>query len=109
MGPGVALFSTNHSMNRDQPMTFQEWKEASIVIGDDVWLGAHSVVTAGTHIANGVIVAAGAVVTRSITQEGVIVAGIPAKIIGERPSAPQLNINGLHAKEKIPGRREANH
>lgn len=85
MGPGVCLFSTNHSMMMDEPMTFQERREASIVIGDDVWLGAHSIITAGTHIADGVVVAAGAIVTRSITEEGVIVAGIPAKIIGERP------------------------
>jgi len=89
MGPGVGLFASNHGILAGQPMTFQEWKEASIVIGDDVWLGAHSVVTAGTHIANGVIVAAGAVVTRSITQEGAIVGGIPAKIIGKRPEAPE--------------------
>jgi acetyltransferase-like isoleucine patch superfamily enzyme len=104
MGPGVAIFSGNHGMIKGQPMTFQERKEASIVIGDDVWLGAHSIITAGTHIANGVIVAAGAVVTRSITQEDVIVAGIPAKIIGQRPSAPALNLNGQNTKEKIPDR-----
>lgn len=85
MGPGVAIFSGNHGMMRDQPMTFQARKEASIVIGDDVWLGAHCVVTAGTHIANGVVVAAGAVVTRSITEEYTIVGGIPAKVIGKRP------------------------
>jgi acetyltransferase-like isoleucine patch superfamily enzyme len=86
MGPGVAIFSANHGMVKGQPMTFQERKEASVVIGDDVWLGAHSVITAGTTIANGVVVAAGAVVTRSITREGVIVGGVPAKIIGERPA-----------------------
>ena len=102
MGPGVGLFSSNHSAIKGQPMTFQEWKEASIVIGDDVWLGAHSVITAGIHIANGVIVAAGAVVTHSITQEDVIVAGIPAKIIGERPSAPKINVVDLDKSE--PGR-----
>jgi acetyltransferase-like isoleucine patch superfamily enzyme len=93
MGPGVCIFSSNHGTIKGQPMTFQERKEASVVIGDDVWLGAHSIITAGTHIANGVLVAAGAVVTRSITQEDVIVAGIPAKIIGERPSALQPNLN----------------
>jgi acetyltransferase-like isoleucine patch superfamily enzyme len=81
-------------MVKGQPMTLQKRKEESIVIGDDVWLGAHSVVTAGTHIANGVIVAAGAVVTRSITQEGVIVGGVPAKIIGERPPALERNMIG---------------
>lgn len=107
MGPGVCIFAGNHSMAKGQPMTFQKRKEESIVIGDDVWLGAHSVITAGTHIANGVIVAAGAVVTRSITQENVIVGGIPAKIIGERPPAPELNLNGLDAMEKIPDRRGA--
>jgi acetyltransferase-like isoleucine patch superfamily enzyme len=89
MGPGVCIFSGNHSTVKGEPMTFQARKEESIVIGDDVWLGAHCVVTAGTQIANGVVVAAGAVVTRSITQEGVIVGGVPAKIIGERPSAPK--------------------
>jgi acetyltransferase-like isoleucine patch superfamily enzyme len=107
MGPGVCIFSGNHSMLKGQPMTFQERKEASIVIGDDVWLGAHSVITAGTHIANGVVVAAGAVVTRSITQENVIVGGIPAKIIAERPAAPKLNLNGLDTLDKMPVRREA--
>jgi len=64
--------------------------------------GAHSVITAGVHIANGVVVAAGAVVTRSITEEGVIVGGIPAKIIGKRPSAAKLNTNARDTREKVP-------
>ncbi len=90
MGPSVCLFAGNHSMVKGQPMTFQERKEQSIIIGDDVWLGSHSIVTAGTHIADGVVVAAGAIVTRSITQNNVIVGGIPAKVIGERPEPAQL-------------------
>lgn len=101
MGPGVCLFSSNHSMDMARPMTLQERKEASIVIGDDVWLGAHVIVTAGTRIANGVVVAAGAVVTRSITEENVIVAGIPAKVIGKRPSTPKLSSNGRKSVEMV--------
>lgn len=108
MGPGVGIFSSNHGLIRGQPMTFQEREEASIVIGDDVWLGAHSVITAGTRIANGVVVAAGAVVTRSIIRENVIVAGVPAKIIGERPPALELTIKELDIMEKIPGRPGSN-
>lgn len=103
MGPGVCIFSGNHSTLKGQPMTFQERKEESVVIGDDVWLGAHSIITAGTHIANGVIVAAGAVVTRSITQEGVIVAGIPAKIIRERPSPLEFEFSQLETAEAVHG------
>ena len=101
MGPAVALFSANHGMVKGQPMTFQERREASIVIGNDVWLGAHSVITAGTRIANGVVVAAGAVVTHSITQEGVIVGGVPAKIIGERPTG-SLEQPGLLEAADLP-------
>ncbi len=101
MGPGVCLFASNHGLSTAQPMTLQERKEASIVIGDDVWLGAHVVVTAGTHIANGVVVAAGAVVTRSIAEENVIVAGIPAKIIGKRPSPPELSSNGRNITDIV--------
>lgn len=86
MGPGVGIFAVNHGTVKGQPMMLQERTEATITIGDDVWLGANSVITAGTTIANGVLVAGGAVVTRSIAQEGVIVGGIPARIIGERPS-----------------------
>jgi len=107
MGPGVCLFSSNHSMLKGQPMTFQSRNEASIVIGDDVWLGAHSIITAGTHIANGVVVAAGAVVTRSVTQEDVIVAGIPAKIIGERPAEPAANSHGPRPMKETPHRQSS--
>ena len=101
MGPGVSLFSSNHSAIKGQPMTFQKWKEASIFIGDDVWLGAHCVITAGTRIANGILVAAGAVVTRSFLQEDVILGGVPAKIIGERPSPPGIDINDRDTIEKV--------
>ena len=85
MGPGVCLFAVNHGIAKGRPMMWQERTEADILIGDDVWLGANSVVTAGTRIANGVIVAAGAVVTKDVTEENVIVGGIPARIIGRRP------------------------
>jgi acetyltransferase-like isoleucine patch superfamily enzyme/SAM-dependent methyltransferase len=87
MGPGVCLFAANHGTATGRPMMWQERREADIVIGDDVWLGANSVVTAGTRIANGVIVAAGAVVTKDVTEEDVIVGGIPARIIGRRQPA----------------------
>lgn len=87
MGPGVCLFTVNHNTTKGSPMMWQERTEADIVVGDDVWLGANSVVTAGTRIANGVIVAAGAVVTKDVTEEDVIVGGVPARIIGRRRPA----------------------
>ena len=53
-----------------------------INIGDNCFIGAHATILYGVNIANNVIVASGSVVTKSITEERVIVAGNPARIIG---------------------------
>lgn len=84
IGPGVKIFSGNHgTMLNSIPMVFQERKEADIIIGNDVWIGANSVITSGVTIADGAIVAAGSVVTKNVLKNQ-IVGGIPAKIIKER-------------------------
>lgn len=53
------------------------------VIGEDCWIGAHAIVMCGTNIANGCIIAAGAVVTKD-TEPYNIYAGVPAKKIKPR-------------------------
>ena len=54
-----------------------------IVIEDDVWLGAHVTVTDGVRIGQGAVVAANAVVTRNVDPYA-IVAGVPARVVGNR-------------------------
>ena len=49
-------------------------------IGDDVLIGANAVILEGIKVGNGSVVAAGSVVTEDVP-EGVVVAGVPAKII----------------------------
>ena len=53
---------------------------SSVVIGDRVLIGANAVVLEGVRIGKGSIVAAGAVVIEDVP-EGVVVAGIPARVI----------------------------
>lgn len=53
---------------------------APVVIGNNVWLGEKSAILPGVRIGDGVIVGAGAIVTKDIP-EYCIVAGVPAKII----------------------------
>lgn len=60
---------------------FEEFKE--ITIGNDVWLGANVIIVDGVKIGDGVIVAAGSVVTKDIPAYA-IVGGVPAKIIKYR-------------------------
>ncbi len=51
-----------------------------VAIGEDVWIGANSMVLKGVTIGNRAVVAAGAVVTRSVPADSVV-GGVPAKLI----------------------------
>lgn len=84
MGPCVQLHASRHGMKPGTPMTYQPRVFEDIIVGDDVWLCAGCIITSGVEIARGVVVAANAVVTKSIEEENVIVAGLPAKIISKR-------------------------
>lgn len=55
----------------------------SITIGNDVWIGANTIILDGVKIEDGAIIGAGSVVTKNIPAYA-IVAGVPAKIIKYR-------------------------
>ncbi|PWM64670.1 MAG: acyltransferase [Clostridiales bacterium] len=84
MGPGVKIFNTNHGLSREKPMTFQESSEADIVIGNDCWLGANTIILKGVKIPDGCVIAAGAVVSKPLEEAYAIYGGIPAKKISTR-------------------------
>jgi len=83
IAPNVVLRAANHAMHRSTPMRYQPSVGGEILVGDDVWIGSNSVITSDVTIAQGTVVAAGAVVTRS-TEPYSIMAGVPARKIGER-------------------------
>jgi acetyltransferase-like isoleucine patch superfamily enzyme len=51
-----------------------------VTIGDNVWIGMHAVILKGVEIGENSVVAAGAVVTKSVPAN-VVVAGNPANIV----------------------------
>lgn len=55
-----------------------------IVLGDDCWIGLRSVLLPGALLGNGVIVGAGAVVDFAVPDYAVV-AGNPARVVGEAP------------------------
>lgn len=60
-------------------------KEYSIVVEDDVWIGANVTILSGARITTGCVIAAGAVVTKSLNiPPYAIIGGVPAKVIGTR-------------------------
>lgn len=71
-----------------EPKTVVE-KRRRIAIGNDVWLGRNVIITNYSNIGNGVIAAAGAVITKDIPDYA-IVAGVPARIIKYRYTSKQI-------------------
>ena len=83
IGPNVVIRAADHGTRKSPIIRFQGLHYGEIIIEDDVWIGANSVITSGVTIAEGTIVASGAVVTKS-TEPYSIVGGVPARQIGER-------------------------
>lgn len=52
-----------------------------IFISDNVWIGCRSLILKGVTISFGTVIAAGAIVSKSITKPNCIVAGVPAKTV----------------------------
>jgi len=84
IGPNVVLRASGHVFSSlDQPVNRQGHTGGSIVIEDDVWLGANVVILPNVVIASHAVVGAGAVVTCNV-EPGTVVGGIPAKLISRR-------------------------
>lgn len=85
MAPDVLIFKDNHKYDDlSVPMGRQgNMPCRPVVIGSDIWIGQRAIVTPGRHIADGSIIAAGAVVTKDFPPYSVI-GGNPAKVIKSR-------------------------
>lgn len=78
----IGVFISEAPTLGDQNSRPRDHRDA-VQIADDVWIGFNSTILSGVSIGRGAIVAAGAVVTRDV-EPYAIVAGNPARKIGER-------------------------
>ncbi len=92
MGPDVMIYTSNHQTSRtDIPMIEQgNTPKREVVIEDDVWIGARSIIMPGVKIGKGSIVAAGSVVTKDVA-EYTVVGGVPARLIKNRKNQTSNN------------------
>jgi acetyltransferase-like isoleucine patch superfamily enzyme len=77
IGPKVNLISMNHQVD-----DYRVYATADpIVIGDHCWLATGATILPGVRLGNHVVVAAGAVVTKSFPEDDILLAGVPAKVV----------------------------
>lgn len=95
LGADVAIHTSNHPVNYLSTYInsnlfsgeLNKLKEVKVtVLGNDVWIGHNAIIVGGVTIGNGVIIAAGSVVTKDV-ESYTVVAGVPAKSIKKRFSA----------------------
>lgn len=83
IGPNVLITAASYRFDDGQPIHGQTMDAADIVIGADVWIASGVIITTGCRIGDGAVIGAGAVVTRDV-RGSEIVAGVPARTIGQR-------------------------
>jgi len=79
----VTIVGSNHGVRAGSRIVDQPWAGAGVEIGDDVWLASNTIVVAGARIHTGAVIAANSVV-RGEVPPNAIMAGSPARQVGER-------------------------
>ena len=81
IGPAVQIYTAAHLLQAEPRI--QGWEVAKpIVIEDNVWIGGGAILLPGVSIGRNAVVGAGAVVSRSVPANTVVV-GNPARVIRE--------------------------
>lgn len=84
LSSNVSIYTLQHDhRSPDFSCPSESEVKFSVEIDDRVWLGANVIVLPGIHIGEGAVCCAGCVVTKDV-EPYTVVAGIPAKKVGER-------------------------
>lgn len=81
LAPQVGIYTATHPID---PITRKSGLEFAkpVTIGDNCWIGGHAVINPGVTLGDNVVVASGAVVTKSFGSN-LVIGGNPARILKE--------------------------
>ena len=82
LSPGVVLVAGNHRIDGTGPIRDNGFDELDVEVGEDAWVGAHSVIV-GCRVGRGAVVGANSVVLEDVPDFAIAV-GVPARVVGTR-------------------------
>lgn len=85
----VRIIAFDHGMSAQSPIREQPVRSRGIHIGEDVWIGAGAGITDGVSVGSHAVIGMGAIVTHDVP-EWAVVAGVPARVIGDRRAWPRV-------------------
>ncbi|MCC6496398.1 MAG: acyltransferase [Propionibacteriaceae bacterium] len=83
LAQNVTIVGSNHGTRAGTRIVDQPWSGDGVEVGDDVWIASNTIVVAGARIGSGAVIAANSVV-RGVVPPNAIMAGSPARQVGER-------------------------
>lgn len=90
----VTIYTEQHD-HRDPMFRCNSNETFRVKIDDRAWIGPNTIILHSVHIGEGAVIAAGAVVTKDV-EPYTIVAGIPAKKVGDRNRELKYEFNGKY-------------
>lgn len=84
LSSNVAIYTEQHNYRASDFSCDFPGRKKSVEVGDRAWLGSNVTVLPGVTIGEGAVCCAGCMVTKDVPPY-TVVAGIPAKKVGERP------------------------
>lgn len=101
LAPGVQIIEYNHRVDRatsyyyhqnilGESVTKDLTSKGNVVIGNDVWVGANSIILSGVKVGNGAVICAGSVVVEDVLPYS-IVGGVPARHLRYRHSSDVIS------------------
>ena len=79
IAPQVGIYTATHPLDPFERYNDHEFGKP-ITIGDNCWIGGHATINPGVTLGNNVVVASGAVVTKSFG-DNVVIGGNPARVL----------------------------
>lgn len=80
IGPKTVMWGRDHGTLRNELIRTQPHIKETIIIGNDVWIGANVTILKGVHIGDGAVIGAGSIVVKDIPAYSIAV-GNPAQVV----------------------------